>query len=563
MRISKDVIGAALALTTIAGHGLLVFGQIYFDTSLMPVSRIFEPPTIAGLSLNKAAEGLTPAQCAGSTILHRAIMQCTKSKKKMFIIPHAAIEHDGEKCGTEGDNSRTEYMIVVPGDQLSDPRTAVINGLAPLYGVLSSNARAINAFNVLRGLDPIHVGIEYSAPRSCGGKLAYPQNTIFFFLTPSPGGQDLNFGFAYLGVSEVGMVSVKEDEQLCLYKQSRSLGPGQAPFSSPTPSVTPGRNTNLPGPVFDLEDPAELEPCFPVDEVRAPIPTPIPPPSPNPTSGTTTPTPNRSRNPTPSTPARPKSNSPTPTPDKTRVPTIPTETEPSVTPEPTESDGATSTEKPTVSDEATSSEDPTESEGPGSSPSPSRSKTPDSSDDPACFPSEAKVQLSSGSLIPISNLRVGDEVLVRSGKFSKVFLFTHHIDNVLSKFVRVSTKFNATLSLSPGHYIPVNGQLKAAQGLQIGDVLTLQNGEADVIISRDLVVMRGLHNPQTLDGQIVVDGIVASTFTQAIDPSIAMSLLVPVKFLYYINFMSSRFGEAFSHGNNLFSSLLPSGSVLW
>lgn len=37
------------------------------------------------------------------------------------------------------------------------------------------------------------------------------------------------------------------------------------------------------------------------------------------------------------------------------------------------------------------------------------------------------------------------------------------------------------------------------------------------IISVDRVMKQGLNNPQTLKGDIVVDGIIASTFTTAVD----------------------------------------------
>lgn len=44
----------------------------------------------------------------------------------------------------------------------------------------------------------------------------------------------------------------------------------------------------------------------------------------------------------------------------------------------------------------------------------------------------------------------------------------------------------------------------------------------------------GLYNPQTLDGRIVVNGIIASTYTTAVIPEAAHALLTPLRCLFNV-----------------------------
>lgn len=504
------------------------------EINLEPVHRIFQPAQLINLTLNKAAEALTPLQCAGSTIAYEHVSKCTKSKNAMYIIPHVAIRHEGVRCGT---GSSDEYLIIVPGEQLSDARTAFINNLGPLYTIMSSNARANNAFSVLQGVDPVYVGFEYEAPRICGGVERFPQNTIFFFIVPSPDDRDLNFGFAYLGVNEVGVISVRDDEEICLYKQTRNLGPGQPAFATPTPSASPGRDLSMPPDMYDLNDPEDIGACFPVSTAE-----PYVPPSEQPSPfGSSSPVPTLSdvatRTPTPST---------------------------SVTPSPTESsqEGGPSTPSASVTPSAvptpSTGTDSTESLSPSGSPNPTEIPDPGG----VCFPSSARVELDNGLVIQISQLHVGDRVHVGEGKYSDVFLFTHRNERVYSTFVNLTVESNASIALSPSHYIPVSGRLRAAHTLIKGDVVMLGNGKLDAIVTVERAFMRGLYNPQTIDGHIVVNGIIASTYTQTVDPATATSLLAPLRWIHSLHMMGPLLSRVFIDGSDFLATWLPSGRAI-
>ena len=65
------------------------------------------------------------------------------------------------------------------------------------------------------------------------------------------------------------------------------------------------------------------------------------------------------------------------------------------------------------------------------------------------------------------------------------------------------------------------------------------------------------YNPHTLNGDIVVNGIKTSTYTAAVEPSLAHSLLWPVRMLYSmgVNVVQGMFDQ----GSEAIVSLLPSG----
>lgn len=191
---------------------------------------------------------------------------------------------------------------------------------------------------------------------------------------------------------------------------------------------------------------------------------------------------------------------------------------------------------------------------PSASPSPMRpifggqptvSSTPedDSGDgDSVCFPASATVTLSSGKVIPMSALRIGDKVLVSLSSSSSitttststVFAFSHRDPlAVASDFVTLHTHFGHKLTLSNTHYVHVVGKddrLVRADVVTVGQNVMSKTSLTDrvVKIERNVNVV-GLFNPQTVQGDIVVDGVLASTFTAAVYPPAATALLAPVR----------------------------------
>jgi hypothetical protein len=94
-----------------------------------------------------------------------------------------------------------------------------------------------------------------------------------------------------------------------------------------------------------------------------------------------------------------------------------------------------------------------------------------------------------------------------------------------------------------GHYLYVNGELQTAGSVKVGDMLTLANGDKSAVTEVSSQWAPGLYNPHTLTGDIVVDGILTSTYTDAVSPTLAHALLAPLRQMYA---SGAHFGQGFS-----------------
>ncbi|KAK1862562.1 hypothetical protein I4F81_005130 [Pyropia yezoensis] len=202
--------------------------------------------------------------------------------------------------------------------------------------------------------------------------------------------------------------------------------------------------------------------------------------------------------------------------------------------------GSTATPTPTPTPGPTA--DPT------AAPTAAPTATPDGDDDdePACFPAAATVELSTGSVVRMDALRVGDAVRVAPGgggaAFSPVYLFTHADGGARGgpPAVRLTTASGAAVTASAGHYVYAGGRLVAAAAVAVGDTLQVVppgGGATTWVVSPVTAIaavpVAGLYNPQTLAGEVVVDGVRASTYTTAVAPRVATALLAPLRAAWY------------------------------
>lgn len=185
----------------------------------------------------------------------------------------------------------------------------------------------------------------------------------------------------------------------------------------------------------------------------------------------------------------------------------------------------------------------------------------------ACFPGSARVEIIGGYNVPISSLVVGDSVKTGVNSFSEVIMFTHREIESMNDFVFITTESGESISLSANHYLHVAafGRLVPAHQIKIGNALLLgDSGLSSLVLRTERVRKQGLYNPQTIDGNIVVDNIVASAYTTAIHPHLAHFALAPVRWLYKMPFSQTHsfLGSLFENGNPFAASLLPTGPSL-
>eukprot|EP00177_Eucheuma_denticulatum_P004563 GFKZ01008305.1.p1 GENE.GFKZ01008305.1~~GFKZ01008305.1.p1 ORF type:complete len:422 (-),score=32.21 GFKZ01008305.1:402-1667(-) len=149
-----------------------------------------------------------------------------------------------------------------------------------------------------------------------------------------------------------------------------------------------------------------------------------------------------------------------------------------------------------------------------------------------CFPGDVMVLTEGGELREMRALKVGDRVAVGHGIYSEVFMFTHQDSDVRAEFIWLDVESGERVGLTGGHYLYVNGGLRVAATVRNGDLVQLSNGTESRVVSIRRTVGRGLYNPQTLHGDIIVNGIRASTYTRAVDPRLAHVVLLPIRGLY-------------------------------
>lgn len=144
-----------------------------------------------------------------------------------------------------------------------------------------------------------------------------------------------------------------------------------------------------------------------------------------------------------------------------------------------------------------------------------------------CFPGSSMVTLASGGRVALRALRVGDAVEVAkpdgSRGFEPVVFFDHQVDGDTATFVRLALADGSALELTPGHFIPVGASLAKAvyaraAAVKAGDLVLVLPAGADsatpVAVEAVASVTRaGLFAPVTTSGVIVVDGVVASTYS--------------------------------------------------
>lgn len=193
----------------------------------------------------------------------------------------------------------------------------------------------------------------------------------------------------------------------------------------------------------------------------------------------------------------------------------------------------------------------------------------------ACFPSGEIVTLDSGMQIPIENLRVGQHVHLPSFKrisssfSSAVFTFSHRDPTIISTVLNITfwTPDNITkqLRVSKGHYIYVHDRdgkyassislspfpthLVPSSYVKKGDYLVGASGDRLRVIGVEEVPAKGLYNPHTVHGDLIVSDVLVSCFTTAVKPTAASALLSPLRLLHQLQIYTTTnaIASAISH----------------
>ncbi|KAA8499926.1 Protein hedgehog [Porphyridium purpureum] len=156
----------------------------------------------------------------------------------------------------------------------------------------------------------------------------------------------------------------------------------------------------------------------------------------------------------------------------------------------------------------------------------------------SCFPAAATVLLVDGTVRAMEHLMIGDRVLTGNPKqpVSDIYLFGHRTQVGMFDFLELGTSNGRSLTLSPGHYVhTMRRGVQQARYIRKGDELVDTDGQAAAVESILQTRQRGLYNPHTMQGDLLVNGFRASSYTHAVPPGLAHVMLGPVRVLYSIS----------------------------
>mmetsp|Transcript_2270 Transcript_2270/g.3988 ORF Transcript_2270/g.3988 Transcript_2270/m.3988 type:complete len:649 (-) Transcript_2270:201-2147(-) len=162
-------------------------------------------------------------------------------------------------------------------------------------------------------------------------------------------------------------------------------------------------------------------------------------------------------------------------------------------------------------------------------------------DDSVCFPGSALVELQNGNRVPMKDLQEGDHVRVSVDKFSPVIFFSHKVSDRMFEFVQISwhsaSGKEGSLTLSDSHFVYVDGSLVAAKYAEEGQFVSVWDDALLKMVNARISSIRkvrelGLYNPHTSEGEMVVENVLVSCYTQTFDAWLAHALLMPVRIMY-------------------------------
>ena len=160
----------------------------------------------------------------------------------------------------------------------------------------------------------------------------------------------------------------------------------------------------------------------------------------------------------------------------------------------------------------------------------------------ACFSGRSTVQTSNGKKVALSNVRIGEEVLVFDGKkfiFEPIYDIIHREHVNFYPFIQLTVfndQFNSThsIEISSKHLIFQYGKIDPvfAADVQIGDDLQLviqskiSRGRVRQI---DEILSQGFIAPLTYSGTIVVNDLVCSNYAEARNHRLAHLAMQPYR----------------------------------
>lgn len=135
-----------------------------------------------------------------------------------------------------------------------------------------------------------------------------------------------------------------------------------------------------------------------------------------------------------------------------------------------------------------------------------------------CFSATATADVEKKGKTLVKDIQVGDKVLTVENEYKTVYTVDHKDPSKKATFVQIHSTANAEspLEITERHMVFLHGEEKPipASAVKVGDALQTVNSDSPSFVTKISFVERlGVWNPITVDGTVVVDGIVTSTYS--------------------------------------------------
>jgi hypothetical protein len=149
---------------------------------------------------------------------------------------------------------------------------------------------------------------------------------------------------------------------------------------------------------------------------------------------------------------------------------------------------------------------------PSLAPSKAPTKAPVGGGGGICFPGDATCQVQGQGKVRMSDIKLGDKVLVQGGKYETVYSFGHVARQVKATYLQFLTT-DVVLEMSNDHMVFVEGGRSVPSSMvKVGDKLLLANGNVDTVNAIRTVQKHGAYAPFTASGTVAVNGVIVSSF---------------------------------------------------
>jgi len=131
-----------------------------------------------------------------------------------------------------------------------------------------------------------------------------------------------------------------------------------------------------------------------------------------------------------------------------------------------------------------------------------------------CFSGDNTVTVENVGAVEMSDLSIGDMVLVGENQYEPIYSFGHKNDNASAEYIKISTDVTKNpIKLSAAHMISIEGdRYVPASSVKKGDMIQLATGESATVKNTKTVTREGAYAPFTRSGKLVVNDVVVSNY---------------------------------------------------